>query len=352
MSRLSTFALGGVCRLGALALSLGVAVPLSAQAGFGAGQRSLLDAHNAYPEGGRWNDRIDRALATGLPLAIEQDLFWVRDPVSGAFSIVVAHDKKALAGAPTLEAYFFEKIRPIMERALVEQRRQTWPLIVLNLDFKMNDAALHDAVYALLGKYERWLTTAPRTATPDTPAPLTVGPLLVLNGSDPSQRVDFHDRLKVGQTLRTFGAIPVPEGVGDTDDEKDASIFGMSPAQLIGPAKSNDARWVNFPWLVVEAGGPMRAAEWTAADAARLQSLVSRAHAQGLWIRFYTLDGWSTGGGEGLTKSYNFGSERAARTRWQAAMKQGVDFIATDHYEAFHKSAARTSPARAPISAR
>ena len=29
--------------------------------------RSLLHAHNAYPEDGRWRDRIDRALATGLP---------------------------------------------------------------------------------------------------------------------------------------------------------------------------------------------------------------------------------------------------------------------------------------------
>ena len=34
----------------------------------------LLHAHNAYPEGGRWRDRIDRALATGLPLVIEQDI--------------------------------------------------------------------------------------------------------------------------------------------------------------------------------------------------------------------------------------------------------------------------------------
>jgi hypothetical protein len=36
---------------------------------------------------------------------------------------------------------------------------------VLNLDFKQNDAPLLDAVYALLGQYESWLTTAPRTST-------------------------------------------------------------------------------------------------------------------------------------------------------------------------------------------
>ena len=41
-----------------------------AQRGFGPGQRVLLDAHNAYPQNDRWSDRIDRALSTGLPVAI------------------------------------------------------------------------------------------------------------------------------------------------------------------------------------------------------------------------------------------------------------------------------------------
>jgi hypothetical protein len=131
-----------------------------AQPGFGPGRRVLLDAHNSYPQNGRWSDRIDRALSTGLPVAIEQDLYWVKD------QIVVAHDSAELTRAPTLEAYFFEKIRPIMKRALAEQRRDTWPLIVLNLDFKRNDAPILDAVHALLGKCETWLTTAPRTPTP------------------------------------------------------------------------------------------------------------------------------------------------------------------------------------------
>ena len=34
------------------------------------GTRVLLDAHNAYPYNGKFTDRIDRALGTGLPLAI------------------------------------------------------------------------------------------------------------------------------------------------------------------------------------------------------------------------------------------------------------------------------------------
>src|SRR5438093_12868079 len=36
--------------------------------------RVLLDAHNCYPSGESWTDRIDRALSAGTPLAIEQDL--------------------------------------------------------------------------------------------------------------------------------------------------------------------------------------------------------------------------------------------------------------------------------------
>ena len=38
--------------------------------------RPMLDAHNCYPYDGRWADRIDRALSTGFPISIEQDLAW------------------------------------------------------------------------------------------------------------------------------------------------------------------------------------------------------------------------------------------------------------------------------------
>ena len=44
------------------------------------GTRVLLDAHNCYPYDGQWPERIERALGTGLPLAIEQDLAWSVDP--------------------------------------------------------------------------------------------------------------------------------------------------------------------------------------------------------------------------------------------------------------------------------
>ena len=70
-------------RVAQLAVVLGLAgiaygaraqVPAQPAARFGPGTRVLLDAHNAYPERGQWSTRIDEALATGLPLAIEQDL--------------------------------------------------------------------------------------------------------------------------------------------------------------------------------------------------------------------------------------------------------------------------------------
>ncbi len=320
---------------------LGVAGSANAQPGFGPGQRTLLDAHNCYPERGTFLDRIDRALGTGVPLAIEQDLFYRRDDASGKYEIVVAHDTGALAGAPTLESYFFEKIRPIMEQALRENKRATWPLITLNLDFKTNQPPLLDAVFALLGKYESWLTTAPRTATPNIAAPLSVGPLLVLSGSNAAQRVRFHDQVPVGQKLRAFGAIPDAKVSGANDSEQAATAVRMSPAELIAPRVGNYDRWVNFPWMVVEQGGPTRAADWTSADSLRLHALVTRAHAQGLWIRFYTLDGFMNGDGAGLTRSYNFGDDDAVRARWSAARTAGVDFIATDHYERFHAAIAR-----------
>jgi hypothetical protein len=58
------------------AFSLLVWAPPAADAAFEPGTRVLLDAHNCYPYNGRWADRIDRALSTGTPLAVEQDLVW------------------------------------------------------------------------------------------------------------------------------------------------------------------------------------------------------------------------------------------------------------------------------------
>jgi hypothetical protein len=67
----------------------------------------------------------------------------------------------------------------------------------------------------------------------------------------------------------------------------------------------------------------------------RLRALVERAHANGLWIRFYTLDGATTDelSCRGWFRDYNFGSLDAVRTRWRAAIAAHVDYLASDQYE-------------------
>src|SRR5579885_3011478 len=71
------------------------------------GARSIMDAHNCYPYDEWWHDRIDRALAAGTPVAIEQDLGWFTDPKSGRSWSVVTHGNSMSGHEPTMEHYFF-----------------------------------------------------------------------------------------------------------------------------------------------------------------------------------------------------------------------------------------------------
>ena len=83
--------------------------------------------------------------------------------------------------------------------------------------------------------------------------------------------------------------------------------------------------------------GQPRAGDWTQKDMQRLQDLVDHAHALGLWIRFYTLNGHDHAeeASQGWEAGYNFGSREKVLIRWRAAIQAGVDFVATDQYEAF-----------------
>lgn len=298
----------------------GFAQAPAAPAGLTPGSRVLLDAHNCYPYDGKWADRIDRAIATGAPLAIEQDLAWFVDPKTGQGRSVVTHGAPFTGQEPSMKAYFFERIRPIVERALAENRRETWPVVTLNLDFKTDEAEHHAAVWALLGEYESWLSTAPRTASASDVAPITPGPVLVLTGEQDEQERDFHDRVPVGGRLRLFGA-----------------VHRTGPAASL--TKTNYRRWSNNPWSVVEPEGQPKAGAWTAEDAGRLTAAVRAAHDAGLWIRFYTLDGLDpadTSGG--WSPTYNFGSLDAVRERWRAVIGAGVDYVAVDQYEEFART--------------
>ena len=308
------------------------------------GSRVWMHAHNCYPVEGAWQDRLTRALATGLPwVAIEQDLVWVPNAAGAGGQIVVAHDTPARGDEPTLETHFFQRVRPLLERLLAEGDRTRWPLMVLSLDFKTNEPEHHRAVWDLLGRYERFLTTAVKESGSGRVSPLHAGPLLVLTESGPGQEDAFFTRLEDGAILRLFGTVPPP----DLDEDARKRRHEIDPGILIPSGATSYRRWVNFPWSAVEAGGPAGSGPWSKADEARLGALVTRAHSFGLWIRFYTLNGHRPEEGQGWSDSYNVGSPSAVRLRWQAAMRAGVDFVATDQYEAFADAWKRQQPAAA-----
>ena len=288
------------------------------------GSRTLMDAHNCYPYSEWWSDRIDRALSAGTPLAIEQDLGWYTDPRTRKSWSVVTHGNPITGEEPTMEQYFFARVRPIVEQALKGGNRGDWPLLTLNLDFKDNQPQHLAAVLALLRKYQSWLTSAPKTPDLHKVQPLDLKPILVLTGESGAQQAVFYDQLKPGDRVLAFGAIPT--------ENKDPQ---SAPEILDSEKASNYRRWWNNPWRVVEPGGQPHAGDWTPEKANRLRALVDRAHANGLWIRFYTLDGANTGelSCRGWFRGYNFGSLGAARTRWRAAIAAHVDYLASDQYE-------------------
>jgi hypothetical protein len=227
----------------------------------------------------------------------------------------------------------------VVESALKNGDRSQWPLITLNLDLKSEEPEHLAAIWHTLETHREWLTTAPKTAD-GAVAPLNVKPILVLTGSSDAQQKVFYDERPVGSDLLVFGSV-------HTFDQNP-----QAPPSVLEPEPASDyRRWWNNPWNVVEAGGQNKAGTWTAADASRLESLVEHAHQHGLWIRFYTLDGVGTGLAEedlratseaaktlsrfGWFRGYNFGSPAAAEARWRAAVKAGVDYVATDQYESF-----------------
>ena len=286
-----------------------------------------LDAHNCYPYDGQWNDRIDRALSQGTPVSIEQDLAWNRGRV------VVTHSAEASGSEPSLKDYFFEHVRPMIERALSKDDRGSWPLIVLHFDFKDNQPALLHAVWKLLGEYESWLTTAVKTDDPTRVEPFQPGPILAITEDNDAQQAVFYDELPAGAKLRVFGSAHTHMPQTNSQPEREHLAATLAPDQLLNAPATNYRRWWNNSWYEVEDGGQAHAGAWTAAKVNRLQALVNRAHQLGYWIRFYTLDGFSPTADRGWSAGYNFGSMSAAQLRWQASIDAGVDMIATDQYE-------------------
>ena len=301
------------------------------------GPRSVMDAHNCYPYGEWWSNRIDRALSAGTPVAIEQDLGWYTDPKSGRSWSVVTHAEPTTGHEPTMEHYFFDKVRPIVEQALREGNHGNWPIITLNLDFKDNKPEHIAAVHALLLKYRSWITEARKGNDPNIVQPLVVRPILVLTGEPDAQQTVFYDQLGPDDPVLAFGAVHTAD--------KD---YHASPEMIDTEKATNYRRWWNNAWRVVEPGGQQHAGEWSADKTHRLQSLVEHAHANGLWIRFYTLDGETEDdlSCHGWFHSYNFGTISAAQKRWHAAIAAGVDYIASYQYELLAKDIKDSSGTR------
>ncbi len=295
--------------------------------------RPIVDAHNCYPYEGRWADRIDRALNTGFPVGIEQDLGWYVDPATGRGRVVVTHTPKTTGTEPTLREYFFERVRPRMERALAEDDRRQWPLIIVHFDFKDNQKPLLQAVWDLLGDYQQWITTATKGQDPHDLTPFEAKPLMVLTEDSDAQEEVFFNEVPAGSKLRLFGSAHTAVPATKNQQELIHLAATLPPSQLLVDKPTNYRRWWNNSWYEVEEGGQQHAGDWSVADAARLRALVDHAHRLGYWIRFYTLDGFAAGTDQGWLNQYNFGSLDAARVRWQAAMDAGVNLIAGDQYE-------------------
>ena len=167
------------------------------------GSRIQVLSHNAYPDHGKYADRLDRTLAAGLPVAIEEDLAWV-----DGRSLLIHGAKNAAADDPTLESYFFPRVKPIMEKALKDGNKGNWPLITLYLDIK-NDPPEHlEVINKILDKYDAWLTKAEKTTDISKQSPLELKPMMVLvedKQGDIKQQF-FYDKVPVGGKIRVFGS--------------------------------------------------------------------------------------------------------------------------------------------------
>jgi hypothetical protein len=316
-------------------LLLTAAFAASITGAYSPGSRTEILSHNAYPDHGKYADRLDRTLAAGLPVAVEEDLSWIDGK-----SLLIHGAKNAAGEDPTLESYFFPKIAPIVEKALQSRNKSNWPLITLYLDIK-NDPPEHlAAISKLLDKYDAWLTTAVKTSDISKQFPLDVRPMMIIvedKQNDVKQKF-FYDDVPVGGKIRVFGSLTkldenpnkLPK---DRKAEVVASLSTLAPAQLISQKADNYHRWFGVNWVFVEKGGEAPASDWTAGSAQRLKQFVDRAHNMGYFIALYCLDGYTEAENKGWDKDYNFGSKEKVMPRWKAAAAARADFVVTDQVE-------------------
>jgi len=296
------------------------------------GARIQVLAHNAYPDHGKYADRLDRAIASGMPFVVEEDLAWLDGK-----SVVIHGAKNASADDPTLETYFFPKVAPLMEQALQSGDKSKWPLITLYLDIK-NDPPEHlEAIEKILDRYSTWLTTAEKTDDLAKQSPLKLGPMMVLvedKQNDIKQKY-FYDNVPVGGAIRVFGSVTKPvENPAHLPKLDYVSSLASVPMEQITTQKAdNYHRWWGLDWAYVEKGGEEHHGDWGKEQEARLKSIVGYGHRLGYLMSFYCLDGFTPDENQGWEAEYNFGSKDAVLVRWRAAIHTHTDFISTDQYE-------------------
>jgi hypothetical protein len=299
------------------------------------GMRVEVLSHNAFPDHGKYADRLDRAIAAGVPFAVEQDLAWV-----DGRSLLIHGPKAVGADDPTLETYFFPKIRPVIEKALKDGNRANWPVVTLYLDIK-NDPPEHlAAISKLLDNYDSWLTTVEKTADITKQSPLHLKPMMVLvedKQNDIKQQF-FYDQVPVGGRIRVFGsATKFDENPQKLPRERKAEAIAylstLDPEQLVHVRADNYHRWFGANWAFIEKGGVTGAGEWNKTYEERLKKFVAYGHSLGYFVGVYCLDGYTADENQGWDKDYNFGSKEKVLPRWQAAARSHVDFISTDQAE-------------------
>jgi len=322
-----------VCSATAVILTAAVAAKITNA--YAPGSRIQVLSHNAYPDHGKYGDRLDRTIAAGVPFAVEEDLAWV-----DGSSLLIHGSRNASKDDPTLESYFFPKVKPIVEKALKEGNKGNWPLVTLYLDIK-NDPPEHLAyINQMLDKYDSWLTKAEKTSDPMKQSPLELKPMMVLvedKIGDIKQKV-FYDEVPVGGKIRVFGsAEKFDENPQKLTREKKAEAVAMLASrdleQLLPKKADNYRRWFGTNWAFIEKGGQTRAGEWTKESEARLKKIIDTGHRLGYLVGIYCLDGYTESENQGWDKDYNFGSKEKVAPRWQAAVRAHADFISTDQVE-------------------
>ena len=300
------------------------------------GARILLLAHNAYPDHGKYTDRLDRAMAAGQPFTVEEDLAWIDGK-----SLLIHGAKNATADDPTLETYFFPRVAPLMKRALKSGDKSAWPLVTLYLDIK-NDPPEHlEAISKVLDHYSEWLTTAEKTDDLSKQSPMKLGPMMVIveDKQNDIKQEFFYDRIPVGSDIRVFGSVTKPaENPHHLPKQEYVDSLASVPVdQITQQPADNYHRWWGLDWAYVDKGGQQRHGTWGKEQQARLESIVSYGHRLGYLMSFYCLDGYTTGENRGWEDEYNFGTMEAVEPRWKAAIHAHVDMISTDQYEALQK---------------